>query len=493
MNAADYLLSSGTDGHVAVETWDEQITYGELRDAVARTAAVWQARGLEPGDRVIVFAPDSIGWVTAYLGAIWAGGVAVGLNSRLFERELSMILSETDARFAYADPESAGHLGRLLEQSSASPALVTAPDLAAESARTAPIDAVERNEDDVALLLYTSGTTGVPKAVMHAHRLMPCGKEFSREVLGVGADAKIYASSKLFFAYALGNGLCAALGLGATLVLDSEWPTAERVAAVVERHSPTVLFSVPTLYLKMLQAGVAPALGSVQHFVSAGEALPSPVATAWHAETGKMPVNGYGATETTILVLYCPDGSGLLVPTPKVEVRLPEPPPEPETPHRLWVRHRCVAVGYFERPEAERDAFADGWFSPNDLFLPSDDGRWEFRGRSDDLVKVSGQWVSTVDVEQSLLAACGDSVAELAGVSFQNADGLASIAVFAIPAPGHEDDAATRLQDGIEALPKLWRPREVRWLPELPKSATGKLQRRVLRAQYLEADGSVSS
>jgi acyl-coenzyme A synthetase/AMP-(fatty) acid ligase len=490
MNAADYLLASGADGSVAVETWNEQITYGELREAVARTAAVWRARGLEPGDRVLIFAPDSIGWVIAYLGAIWAGGVAVGLNSRLFERELSVILGETGARFVYADSESAARLGHV-EQSPARPAVVTKAELAAEGSRTEPIGPMERSEDDVALWLYTSGTTGVPKAVMHAHRLFRCGKEFSGEVLGVGAGAKIYASSKLFFAYALGNGLSAALGLGATLVLDSEWPTAERVAAVVERHSPTVLFSVPTLYLKMLQAGVAPRLDSVEHFVSAGEALPPKVAREWKEATGVMPVNGYGATETTILVLYCPDESGLLVQTPNVEIRVPEPPPEPDTPHRLWLRHQCIAVGYFERPEAERDAFSEGWFSPNDLFLPRADARWEFRGRSDDLVKISGQWVSTVDVEQSLLAACGESVAELASISFENANGLASIAVFAVPAPGCEKAAATRLQDGIEALPKFRRPREIRWLEELPKSATGKLQRRVLREQYL--DEGVSS
>jgi len=492
MNAAEYLLATGADDKVAIESWDERVTYGELREKVARAAAVWRAQGLEPGERVLVFGPDSIDWAIAYLGVIWAGGVAVGLNSRLFARELAIILGEAEARFVYCDRESISRLAPVLERISPRSTLVTSEELSARIGRIGPASPVERRADDVALWIYTSGTTGRPKAVMHAQRMVRGTAEFTAEVVGVGPDAKVFASSKLFFAYALGNGLCGGLGLGGTVVLDHEWPTAERVAAVVARHSPTVLFSVPTLYLKMLQAGVAPKLGSVQHFVSAGEALPPRVACAWREAAGTMPVNAYGASETLVLMLYCPDESGLLTPSPHVELHLPEPPPDPGSPHRLWLHHPSIATGYWNRPEAEHDAFSDGWFSPGDLFRRHPGGRWEFCGRGDDLVKISGQWVSTVDVEQALAASCGDSVAELAGVAFRNADGLGSIAVFAVPAPGREREAATRLQAGIEALPKLRRPRDLCWLLELPRTDTGKVQRNVLREQYLEATRSTS-
>jgi len=490
MNAAEYLLASGADGKAAIESWDERVTYGELREAVARAAAVWRAHGLEPGERVLIVAPDSIGWVVAYLGAIWAGGVAVGLSSRLFERELSVILDESEARLVYCDRESAALLEQRLEDISSTCRVVTSTELSAAAGRATPIPPVERSGDDVALWIYTSGTTGAPKAVLHTQQMVRGAAEFATEVIGLGPDAKLYASSKLFFAYALANGLCAGLGLGGTVVLDPEWPTAERVAAIVARHSPNALFSVPTLYLKMLQAGVAPKLRSVRHFVSAGEVLPPSVACAWRDAAGTMPVNAYGASETLILMLYCPDESCLLTPAPRVELRLPEPAPEPGTPHRVWLRHPSIAVGYWKRPEAERDAFSDGWFSPGDLFLQHAGGRWEFCGRSDDLVKIAGQWVSTVDVERTLADACGESVAELAGVVFRNDDGLASIAVFAVPAPGRERVAASRLRAGIEALPKLRRPREVVWLLELPRTDTGKLRRNLLREQYLEATQS---
>lgn len=490
MNAAEHLLAAGADGTVAIESWDARITYGELRDAVARAAAVWRAQGLEPGERVLVFAPDSIDWAIAYLGAIWAGGVAVGLNSRLFARELAVILGETEAHFVYCDQESVSRLEQLLERISPRSTLITSTELSARAGQTEPMPPVARSGDDIALWIYTSGTTGMPKAVMHTQRMVRGAAEFAAEVLGVGSDAKVYASSKLFFAYALGNGLCGGLGLGGTVVLDHEWPTAERVAAVVSRHSPTVLYSVPTLYLKMLQAGVAPKLGTVQHFVSAGEALPPSVASAWREAAGAMPVNAYGASETLVLMLYCADASCLLTPSPHVELRLPEHAPELGAPHRLWLRHPSIAVGYWKRPEAERDAFSDGWFSPGDLFRQHPGGRWEFCGRGDDLVKIAGQWVSTVDVERSLAGACGESVAELAAVTFRNADGLASIAVFAVPVLGRERAAAARLRAGIEELPKLRRPRDVLWLLELPRTDTGKLQRNLLREQYLEAKQS---
>jgi acyl-coenzyme A synthetase/AMP-(fatty) acid ligase len=486
MNAAEYVLMSGADGKIAVECWDERITYAELRDAVARSATVWRARGLEPGERVLVVAPDSIDWVIAYLSIIWAGGVAVGLNERLFDRELTMVLHETDATFVYCDQGSVSRLEELLERAAPRSTLVTGAQLAALAAQTATSLPLERDDEDPALWIYTSGTTGTPKAVVHAQRMVRGTTEFATEVLEIGGDAKVYASSKLFFAYSLGSGLCGGLGLGGTVVVDPQWPTAERVAAVVEHHSPTVLYSVPTLYLKMLQAGAAPKLEGVQHFVSAGEALAPRIAGAWRSATGTAPWNAYGASETVVLMLYSPDESGLLTTSPHVDVRLPEPTPPPRDPHRLWLRHTSVAAGYWNRPEADSDAFSDGWFSPGDLFRRHAGGLWEFCGRGDDLVKISGQWVSTIDVELALAGACGESVTELAAVAFTNADGLTSIALFAVATEGDKRAAHARLRHGIEALPKLRQPREVHWLTELPRTDTGKLRRNVLRERYLD-------
>jgi acyl-coenzyme A synthetase/AMP-(fatty) acid ligase len=486
MNAAEYLLATGQTGAIALECGAERLSYGELRAAVARAAGAWRARGLEQGERVLIFAPDCIAWVIAYLGAIWAGGVAVGLNSRLFERELSVVLSESGARFLWCNESSRALLQQLLADVSDPPQLIIDADWSADLATAVAVSAAELSDDAPAMWIYTSGTTGVPKAVIHAQRSFIASADFAREVLGLGAEDRIYASSKMFFAYALGNSLCAGLRLGAAVVLDAEWPTAERVADAVERHRPTALFSVPTLYRKMLQAGVAARLrtAGVRHYGSAGEALPAAVRREWCEATGVTPVSGYGASETVALMFYCDDDSALLKPSPRVEYRMRNGSDD-AVPRRLWLRHPSIALGYWRRPEAERDSFAEGWFSPGDLFRQDAGGGLVFCGREDDMLKISGQWVSTLDVEQTLLAAGAGCVEGLAAIGFENTEGLASIALFAIAAAGHEAQARERLDAGIAALPKLKRPRVVKWVNELPLTATGKLQRRKLKDLYL--------
>jgi acyl-coenzyme A synthetase/AMP-(fatty) acid ligase len=486
MNAAGYLLAAGEPSAIALECGDKRLSYEALRVAVGKAAGAWRARGLQQGERALVFAPDGIAWAIAYLGVIWAGGVAVGLNSRLFERELSVVLSESDARFIWCNESSRALLERLLAAIANPPQLVIDAEWSASLSAFDPVPAADLPDDAPAIWIYTSGTTGLPKAVMHAQRTVIASADFARGILGLSAQDRIYASSKMFFAYALGNSFFGGLRLGAAVVLDPEWPTAERVAEIAERHRPTTLFSVPTLYLKMLQAGVAPRLlaAGVRHYVSAGEALPAAVRRGWRDATGVAPVSGYGASETVALVFYCGDESMRLKPAPRLEFSTRDGA-EDDAPQRLWLQHPSIALGYWRRPEAERDSFSNGRFSPGDLFRLCDDGNVEFCGRDDDMLKISGQWVSILDVEQALLGASAGCVQGLAAVGFENAEGLVSIALFAVAVPGQETQAHERLAVGIAALPKLKRPRMVKWVPELPLTATGKLQRRKLKEQHL--------
>ena len=486
MNAAETLLSVGDDRRAALECGDSSLTYAGLRDAVRRAAGAWRTLGLETGDRVLVHASDGIDWVIAYLGVIWAGGVAVGLNSRLFDKDLSIVLADCGAHFVLCDSGSVATLQRLLRDQAAPPCIVAQSEARALWSTAIPIAAEQRPAESPALWFYTSGTTGLPMRVIHAQRAVTETASFAKTVLGADERARLYASSKLFFAYALGNALCAGLRLGATVILDPEWPTAERVAQVAERHRPTVLFSVPTLYLKLLQAGLTGRLvrAGVRHFVSAGEALPGTVRRLWEDATGIAPVSGYGASETIALVLYCDDDRGLLSPSPMAELRLRGGAAEGGAPQRIWLRHPCVSLGYWNRPQAQTDSFADGWFSPGDLFRRAGDA-WEFCGRDDDMLKISGQWVSVLEIEQSLVASAAGSVQQLAAVGYTSSEGLGSIALFAVPAAGRETEARTRVEAGIGALPKIKRPRLVKWIDEMPVTATGKLQRGKLKEQYL--------
>ena len=486
MNAAEALISAGDDGRVALECGDSIVSYSELRDAVRRAGGAWRSLGLQTGDRVLIYAPDSIDWVIAYLGVIWAGGVAVGLNSRLFEKDLSAVLADCGARFVFCDPSGAAMVQKLLRGSAGGPRIVTQEEARALWSGAPAVDAERRPDESAAFWIYTSGTTGLPKGVVHAQRAVLETGSFAQSVLGLDARARFYASSKMFFAYALGNSLFAGLRLGATVILDAEWPTAERVADTVERHQPSVMFSVPTLYLKMLQAGITRRLGGVRHFVSAGESLPPDVRRLWREATGIAPVSGYGASETIALVLYCADDSRLLSLSPEVDLRVaPEGPDIGQTPQRVWLRHKCVALGYWQRPEAQVDSFDAGWFSPGDLFRRSGSGSWEFCGRDDDMLKISGQWVSVLEVEQALIASAAGSVQQLAAVGDTSRDGLGWIALFAVAAAGREFEAKARIEAGIAALPKIKQPRLVKWIDEMPVTATGKLQRRKLKDLYL--------
>jgi acyl-coenzyme A synthetase/AMP-(fatty) acid ligase len=486
MNAAETLLSTGEDSRTALECSDSLVSYSELRDAVRRAAGMWRELGLRIGDRVLVYAPDSIDWVIAYLGVIWAGGVAVGLNSRLFEKDLSVVLADCGARFVFSDAGEVGTLQRLLRDTTGI-RIVTQAEARALWSAAGAVPAEQLPAESPAFWFYTSGTTGLPKGVVHAQRAVVETASFAKTVLGLDQRARLYATSKLFFAYAQGNALCAGLRLGATIILDGEWPTAERVAQIVERHRPTAMFSVPTLYLKILQAGLTGRLAraGVRHFVSAGEALPGTVRRLWQEATGIAPVSGYGASETIALVLYCDNDSTLLSPSPMVEVRPRAVAAETaEAPGRVWLRHPCVSLGYWKRPQAQADSFDGGWFSPGDLFRRVGDA-WEFCGRDDDMLKISGQWVSVLEIEQTLISCTAGCVQQLAAVGYTSSDGLGSIALFAVAAAGREPEARERIEAGMAQLPKIKRPRLVKWIDEMPITATGKLQRRKLKDLYL--------
>jgi benzoate-CoA ligase len=479
VNAAAYLLEVGEGEKVAIESDDGSITYDRLRNRVARAAGMWRSLGLAVGDRVLVLAPDSIGWVEAYLGAIWAGGVAVGLNSRLFERELSVIVGECGARFAWCAAETVELFERCVEVAGIGPELVSEAQSESLLDDQAPVEATERDPDDPAFWIYTSGTTGVPKGAIHAQRCVLASTDIAAGVLGAGRDDRFYSSSKLFFAYAHANSLCAGLRSGATVILDRQWATPERVVETVARHHPSAAFIVPTLYLKLLQAGLAPKLDGVRHFVSAGEKLPAAIRAAWLKATGSGIVDGYGTSETNFLMLYDADGSGILRPSPHAELSWREPAADGK-PRRLWIRHPSAALGYWQRADATAECFAPGCFSPGDLFLDAGGGHFEIRGREDDLLKIAGQWVSVADVDHALIAGCREFVQELGTAPVQTLDGLGMIVVFAVAKEGLRERAVTALGAAIEALPRQRRPRETHWVDTLPRTPTGKLQRNKL-------------
>ena len=474
-NAAQLLLGGHDAARVALVCGDEQLRYGELRDRVARAAAVWRARGLRPGDRVAVKLPDGLDWVVCWLGTIWAGGVAIGVNPRVPAPEWHYILEEAGFAVIVAEADDdtpEPWRARVITLAEGRRAVA-----AAEPAEPAAVDG-----ETPAFWLHTSGTSGKPKAVVHAHRCVREVGRISAERMGITAGDRLFASSKLFFAYPLTNLLLAGLRIGATLILDPQWPTPASVAAVVAAQRPTVFFSVPSLYRSLLHEGHAAGLAAagVRRCVSAGEALPASLRAAWRAATGLPMVDGYGASEVLVLVLTALDGDDGLQASPGSEVApLDAQAAAAGLPTRLLIGSPMQALGYLDRPAAQADSFRQGRFCPADLFVRSDGGGWRFAGREDALVKIKGRWVNLAELEERLGAGL-PGLREGAAVCVADADGVDAVAYFYAADGAEVQPLLGELGARIAALPSYQRPAWLRPIDALPRTPTGKLLRRRL-------------
>ena len=484
MNAAVVLLGNASRTGPALACGGERVTYDALRDTVARAAIVLQQRGVGEGDRVAVMLPDGIPWVSAFLGTMWAGGVAVAVNPRIPADEWEFILGEAGFRIILAetrDDTPQEYRDRV----------VTLAEFLRETVIAAPVSAKPMDAEAPAFWTHSSGSSGRPKAVVHAHRFALHVERVAAELLGVGAGDRLFASSKLFFSYSLGNSLCAGLKLGATVILDPRWPTAATVAATIDGERPTVLFCVPSLYRNLLKEGLASRLAAsgIRRYVSAGEALSRSVRDAWLRQTGVAIVNGYGASETLSLVLINLGQGDDLAPSPGAAIRCLDPD-HTGVPTRLAIRAPTLALGYWNRPDADAEYFRDGAFCPADLF-ECGDGIYHFAGREDSLVKIHGRWVNLSELEERLANAC-PGIVEAAAASVPDGDGVDAVAFFYVVADDAAADAGNALQASMNALPHYRRPRWLHVVAALPRTATGKLLRRELKTLHHTLDAKLS-
>lgn len=472
MNAAAVLLEKGDPQHIALICGAERVTYQALRDSTARAASAWRRRGMARGDRVAIKLPDSSAWVSAFLGVMWSGGVGVVVNPRIPAEDWQFILATRPFRFILA--ESCEDTPAAFRDR-----VVLLEEWLRETKTAPPIAAEEVEEDAPAFWTHSSGSSGSPKAVVHAHRFALSVERVAAELLGVVADDRLFASSKLFFSYPLGNSLFAGLKLGATVIVDPQWPTAANVAATIAAQRPTVFFSVPSLYRNLLKEGRARQLAQhgVRAYVSAGEALSASLREEWRKHTGISIFNGYGASETLSLVLINPGEGEDLSPAPGVEIRGMNHR-DGGAPTRIRIKAPTLALGYWNRPDADAENFVDGAFCPADLFEPTGADAWRFAGREDSLVKIRGRWVNLVELEERL-AVASPSIVEAAAALLPDDDGVAAIAFFYVLKPD-APDATSALAAYVETLPHYQRPRWLRVVPSLPRTATGKLCRRNL-------------
>jgi acyl-coenzyme A synthetase/AMP-(fatty) acid ligase/rubrerythrin len=478
-NAAAVILSGQAAQDLALVCGQAHMRYGELREAVARAAGYWRNLGVEPGDRIAVKLPDGIDWVTAFLGALWAGAVAVPVNPRVPAPEWHYILDEAGFKLILAEGDGdtpSPWLERTLLLSTFQRGCHDAAAVAAW-----PV-----HPQTPAFWCHSSGTSGKPKAVVHAHHFAQHIEEVSRDGVGITGADRLFASSKLFFSYPQTNSLWAGLKLGATVILDPHWPNAAGVAEVVAAQRPSVLMSVPSLYRNLLHEGLAPGIAQagVRLCVSAGEALPASLRDEWRRLTGLSIVNGYGASETLVLVMLDRgDGRGF-VPSPGIGVR-PLNDVAPGMPTRLCIGASTLALGYLDRPQAQAESFRDGAFCAADLFVRDDNGGWRFAGREDSLVKIHGRWVNLVELEEQL-SSRAPGLREGAAVLVPDEDGVDAVAFFFAASDTAAVSAA--LLERAASLPPHQRPRWWHAVDTLPRGPTGKLLRRKLQELHRSLD-----
>lgn len=476
MNAAELLLA-GDPTSIALIEGEDTVTYGALRKRVMQAASVWRELGIEPGERCVIAMQDGIDWVAAFMGLMWIGALPIAVSPKSPVAQLRDLIADSGAVSLLVEDEVAREFG-------------TAPAVARSSWRarfTEPVSElapVAADDDAPAFLLYSSGTTGKPKGIVHAHRAARHAHVFARDVLGATAQDRFYSTSKLFFAYPLANALFAGLRLGASVVLDPQWPNPEHVGELVQRHRPTVLFSVPTLYRRMVEARVE--FPSVRAAVSAGEACPPALADAWCAQTGIALVNGYGTTETLSLMLYKTSQMVGITATPLTTVRVEEGEGSQGGAVRLWFAHPAVALGYSRVVSHDSARFGEFGFSPGDMFRTADvPGQWCFAGRSDQLLKVFGRWVDTLAIEQLLQERLQPRVREACIVPIgTDSEETTRLHLFVVPDPAMDDATLqTEVAKATAGMPAYQRPAEVHVVGEFPRTETGKLRRGELAAR----------
>ena len=500
MNGADYLL--GADAlarhgpRLALVCGPERITYAELAARVRRAAGALAELGVEPGDRVMLLMRDTPDLAAAWLGCLWHGAVAIALNSLLDEEDYRFVRSDSGARLAIIEDVHAARLPQLFQALAREQRIAIAgqapgglPSWDEKIRRAAPALApFATDPQDAAFWLYSSGTTGRPKGIIHTHKdVLPAG-QILRETIALAAGDKVITTSRLFFAYGLENGLLGPLSIGAASVLCADWSDIEQVCALVAEHRPTGFFSVPSFYRRLLALGeraLAP-FRPVRYFFAAGERLPESVVAQWRSAVGGEILSVYGMSETFCVAIVTPLGTSTGKQTGKplagVQtklVALEGHAAQSGEPGVLWLRHPALALGYANRKEQTREQFLDGWFCTKDVFVRDSDGFYVHQGRSDELVKVSGQWVRPSELEEAVLGE--NAISEAVCVPLVDSDGFERLALFLATDgdPQQAIDAAARACE--EKLPRHKRPKWIRTVDTLPRTATGKVQRFKLR------------
>jgi 4-hydroxybenzoate-CoA ligase len=505
----DAAVARGLADKMVFAQPDRSLTYGELQEQTCALAAALYGLGLRPEERLGLLLPDTIDFPVVFWGGIRAGIVVLPLNTLFTAEQCAYVLDDSRAAAIVTSPSLAKPLIRVLDRLKRLRTIVlvggSAEDKAAFAGRDvhdfADLLARGRRDlfvaptlsDEVAFWLYTSGSTGEPKGVKHVHTTpMAAAQLMGRHVIGIREDDVVFSTAKLFFSYGMGNSMAFPMSVGASAVLLPGRATPPTVFEVMRRHRPTIFYGVPTLYASLLaHKDISAGAGSdrLRLCLSAGEALPESLGRRWREVSGVDVLDGLGSTEMfqTFLsnrpgdVRYGTTGK----PVPGYELKIVDHGGRDVGAGEigeLIVRGPTAGEGYWNQRQKSRRTFAGEWTFTGDKYVRDGDGYYRYCGRSDDMFKVNGMWVSPFEVEAAL--ASHEAVLEAAIIGKADADGLIKPKAFVVLRDGFAADEqlmqALRLQVKQRAGPWTY-PRWIEVRRSLPRTATGKLQRFKLR------------
>jgi len=505
LNAAavfvDVHVRQGRGGKPAILCGETAVTYDDLHEGVNRLGNALKGLGVRMEERVAILLPDSPEWVFAFFGAMKIGSVAVPMNTMLKPKDYLYLLNDSRARVLFVDvalldrvEEVRGelkHLEHIVVTDGQAAGHLRLEDVINDA--SPELEAADTSKDDMAFWLYSSGTTGFPKGAIHLHHDMIVEADlYARGTIGLKPDDVSFSVAKLFFAYGLGNGLYFPLREGGTTVLLPGRPLPETVFEIIEDRQPTVFYSVPTSYAALLHAAEKTgrtSLGRVRMCVSAGEPLPKHLYDKWLERFGVEILDGIGSTEILHIFISNRPGQARAGSTGQVvdgyEAKIVDEQGNllpPQTVGTLLIKGDSIAAGYWNKHEQTKKTFCGEWINTHDKFLVDEDGYFWYAGRTDDMMKVSGQAVWPTDVEAILQE--HPAVLESGVIGTTDRDGLIKPRAYVVLKDGNEPspELAKELQDFVKKTTSPHKyPRLVIFVEELPKTATGKIKRFQLR------------
>jgi benzoate-CoA ligase len=473
----------------------ESLTYGQLAERVDRTAGTLRGLGIEPEARIALVMLDTVDFPTVFLGAIKAGIVPIPLNTLFPAADYAYILADSRAKAAIVSAELVPKVRDAIAQAGWRGRLISSDELPRLYADASPLrEPFASSPDDACFWLYSSGSTGRPKGAVHVQTSMAQTAElFARDVLAFDERDVVFSAAKLFFAYGLGNALSFPMAVGATSVLYAGRVTPDLVCDVLERHAPTIFCAVPTLFSALLVHPKLPAAGAhaLRLCTSAGEVLPEEIGRRWTERTGVEIIDGIGSTE--MLHIFISNRPGAVrygttgTPVPGYRARIIDEHGNEAAPGELGeleIAGPTAAACYWNNRERTRHTFVGEWTRTGDKFRVDENGNYVHCGRTDDMLKVGGIWVSPSEVESALVTHA--AVLECAVIGREDENELVKPKAFVVLKPGvaADDGLASVLQEHVKSLLAPYKyPRWIAFVDELPKTPTGKIQRHVLRAR----------